>query len=463
VPKSPLKHSLSKRESAMRVVIAITALTLAFKLFWLWRLPGHGLVGADGESYLGGVDALDKEGFFSKSRNLHYWPAGYPVLILPFKVFFGSSFIFVVALAQSLLYSSAIITFIKELSKRRLNKTLIPLALLLNFSPTLSLNSLVIGYEVPTASLLLFSVSALLKYIRNNGFIYLVLASLSLSIASFMQPRLVLISLGVLIPFCFLSFNLRKAIMIFAIAMSIVLVSPLALALRNLAANDFFAVSTNLGVTMNIGAGDNASGGYSNDARGVECSTSEEANPAKSDTVLVGCVVKWYAENPLKAITLFVNKFVFHWSPWFGPLSNGTSARNPWLKFNPLVDISSTTPTGYQLIFGEIGKAISWLWLLFSIGLLFRGFIMLRRRGGASNVLAWSLMLPVILNSISSMGTIGDNRFRIPTLTLSVILQGIGLLSLYQKNEYKVGIDGPPVRLFVPSWKTRHSTDNLHP
>jgi hypothetical protein len=245
--------------------------------------------------------------------------------------------------------------------------------------------------------------------------------------------------------------------------MSIVLVSPLALALRNLAANDFFAVSTNLGVTMNIGAGNNASGGYSNDARGVECSISEQANPAESDKQLVGCVVKWYAKNPSKAISLFVDKLVFHWSPWFGPLSNGTSARNPWLRLNPLVEFSSTTPTGYQLVFGNIGKAISWLWLLFSMGLLIRGFIMLRRRGGTSTVLAWSLMLPVILNSMSSMGTIGDNRFRIPTLTLSVILQGIGLISLYQKSEYKVGVDGPPVRLFMPSWKTRHSTDNLHP
>ena len=39
----------------------------------------------------------------------------------------------------------------------------------------------------------------------------------------------------------------------------------------------------------------------------------------------------------------------------------------------------------------------------------------LRRRGGVSTLLAWCLFIPVLLNTGSSMGTIGDHRFRIPT------------------------------------------------
>ena len=38
-------------------------------------------LGADGENYLKGFEALSKEGIFAKEVLLSYWPAGYPLFI----------------------------------------------------------------------------------------------------------------------------------------------------------------------------------------------------------------------------------------------------------------------------------------------------------------------------------------------------------------------------------------------
>jgi hypothetical protein len=444
VPKIPRQTTKSDYRRRLHFLLTVTIITVVLKLVWVWSLSGNGLIGADGESYLSGVDALEKEGLFSKSRVLHYWPAGYPILMWPIKFLFGSNLPFAVALVQSVLFAFATLMFGRELLMGNLRKFAGPLTLLLNLSPTLSLNSLVIGYEVPTASLILLAICALMRNWRKRSKWNWVIASSWLSIACFLQPRIVLISLGVLVPFIAYTYVFKRALTIFVLTLTIVLISPLALAFRNLEANGFFAVSTNLGVTMNIGAGDSATGGYSNESKGVECAEINQDDPAVADRELVSCVLKWYAKNPTKAVQLFANKFIFHWSPWFGPLSNGTSARNPWLKFDPLVDIASKSAGGYQMVFGSFGKVISWLWILSSISFLIMGFMMLKRRGGHSAVLAWTMLIPIFLNSISSMGTIGDNRFRIPTLTLSVALQGLGFLSLLNRSHFKNGADGPP-------------------
>jgi hypothetical protein len=44
-------------------------------------LPAHVWYGADAENYLYGVLGLLKDGFQSTEGTLHYWPAGYPLLI----------------------------------------------------------------------------------------------------------------------------------------------------------------------------------------------------------------------------------------------------------------------------------------------------------------------------------------------------------------------------------------------
>lgn len=459
--KSPKAPSRTIYKKKLRFIFVFTGIALVLKVLWLWGLLGHGLLGADGENYLAGVDALDKEGLFSKASFLHYWPAGYPIFMWPLREIFGAFDVFIVGLMQSIIFAIAIVFFSSELLKRKLVNLTVPLAVFLNLSPTLSLNSVVIGYEVPTASLLLISTTFLMRYLRNHKKTELLYASFSMSIASFMQPRIILLAFGILFVFAIYSFKTRFAAGFLVLSLLIVSIAPGLLAIRNLQANDFLAVSTNLGVTMNIGAGDQATGGYSNDAKGVPCELVNTLNPAQKDSGLVRCVLTWYIENPSKATALFFKKFVYHWSPWFGPLSNGTTARNPWLNFNPLVNIARNSEGGSAMIFGSIGKVISWLWFILGFALMFLGFRALIRRGGDSAILAWILMVPVALNSATSMGTIGDNRFRIPTLTLSVLLQGFGLLSIFQKREFREGLDGAQPPRVALNWKSRSESDNL--
>jgi hypothetical protein len=212
---------------------------------------------------------------------------------------------------------------------------------------------------------------------------------------------------------------------------------------------------------MNVGAGPESTGGYTNKATGVPCEAIE-GNAAEQDSHEVGCVLKWYLKNPGKSAKLFVNKFLYHWSPWFGPLANGTMARNPWVQFHPFAE-SAKTQEGFEIVNGGVGNTISWAWVLGSLALLIYGFIALRRRGGVSTLLAWCLFIPVLLNTGSSMGTIGDHRFRIPTLTLSILLQLFGLYAIFERRSFKRGLDGK-VRLAQGlNWKGRGQGDNLQP
>jgi hypothetical protein len=49
-------------------------------------------LGADGENYITGFDALIREGIFSEAGILNYWPAGYPLFIL-FLSFLAFAFV----------------------------------------------------------------------------------------------------------------------------------------------------------------------------------------------------------------------------------------------------------------------------------------------------------------------------------------------------------------------------------
>jgi hypothetical protein len=44
------------------------------------------------------------------------------------------------------------------------------------------------------------------------------------------------------------------------------------------------------------------------------------------------------------------------------------------------------------------------------------------------------------LNLVSSMLTIGDHRFRIPSMGMSLLLQAIGFMALFRKLESKVSV-----------------------
>ena len=454
-----------ERKAQARGLLAFSLAVFFMKIMWLSSKEGRGLLGADGENYLQGLEGLLSGGFFSSAEKLSYWPAGYPILMWPIAAITENNLAFIVGIIQSLIFALAICFFSVELNATSLKRFTWPAAIILSLSPTLSLNSVVIGYEVTSSGLLLLSLALFLRQVRlrkssilnrENSF-----ASLAIAISCFMQPRIILLVLGIIIPFAIYHFRGRAIPMFLAFTFSIVAIAPSMLILRNIQANGYAAISTNLGTTMNIGAGPEANGGYAIKATGVPCEAIE-GNAAEQDSHRVDCVLKWYFENRGKSAKLFLNKFLYHWSPWFGPLANGTMARNPWLQFHPFAE-SRKTQEGFEMVNGGVGKTISWAWVLGSLFLLIYGFIALRRRGGVSTLLAWCLLIPVLLNTGSSMLTIGDHRFRIPTLTLSILLQLFGLYAIFEKRSFKRGLDGE-VRLAQGlNWKGKGQGVNLQP
>jgi hypothetical protein len=208
--------------------------------------------------------------------------------------------------------------------------------------------------------------------------------------------------------------------------------APVILLQRNIQSIDKAVISTNLGVTMKIGAGPQTTGGYARTGPEVPC---EPVPPATtvSDNDVVKCVIKWYAQNPVKSAKLFVKKGWYYWSPWSGPLVNGTMARNPWLKVNPIVDIAKGSQSGNDLVYKSVGKGISFFWVVGGISLFFIGFFWLRSMKGIYANIAYLSAVPVVISWLVSMGTIGDHRFRIPTMSLSLFLQVVGFYALRHK------------------------------
>ena len=108
-------------------------------------------------------------------------------------------------------------------------------------------------------------------------------------------------------------------------------------------------------------------------------------------------------------------------------------ARNPWLKVNPLTDIALGSQQGNDLVNKAVGKTISFAWVIGCISLMFIGFFWLRSMKGISANIAYLTLIPVVISWLVAMGTIGDHRFRIPTMPLSIFLQVMGYFALRHK------------------------------
>ena len=188
-----------------------------------------------------------------------------------------------------------------------------------------------------------------------------------------MQPRLIIIAFISLLIWGFAT-QAKKSLLIFVvISFVIVAIAPGIMIIRNQQAMGFTSISTNLGTTMFIGIGDEATGGYNGKYNGVPCPAAEKGNEAQVDSAKVKCAILWDLKNPGKFFKLAISKAIFFWSPWFGPVANGTMARNPWLKIDPFKNMA-TTQEGANTVFGGTGKLVSWLWLLGQLFLLFFGF-----------------------------------------------------------------------------------------
>ena len=333
-------------------------------------------LGADGENYLKGYEALGREGLFSKEGILNYWPAGYPLVILFLSLLGKSWALTTLSIVQSLIFSYAVYFFATELSKTKLKKFSYLALLLILFNPTLSLSSIAVGYESLTSSGLLLCVGLVIRsFIAKDDkkFLkYLIISSVIYGLLAFVQPRLIVTGLLINTLWILVWKGVKGGALLISLTVAITLFFPATLIYRNNQAIGINSISTNLGVTMNIGAGDNATGGYIKEGYGVDCDLS--GNPSQQDNQRVGCVLNWYLGNPIKAAELFYNKSIYFWSPWFGPEANGTMARNPWLTIHPLKNMTNTKE-GIEILYGSIGKTFSWIWLLSGIFFLFYGFL----------------------------------------------------------------------------------------
>ena len=458
-------------DSFRRNLLAIPLSALLIKFYFILRIPavpwpsidptqyrlGNFWLGADGENYVNGLNALLTNGVLTP-EGYDYWPAGYPILLYIFGLPFRSLTLVSAAVLQTLIYAAAMAYFIDRIATTPLRRFAIPLALILAFNPTLSFNSYAIGYESPAAALLLVAVGLLIREFQKKKFGWIskesILSALTLSVASFMQPRMVVIGIVIFGLWALVTRPKKVALGFLAVTITASLLFPAFLVVRNAIATGQAYISTNLGVTMRIGAGPGATGGYGNGSSQLVC-PEVEGSPADKDNAVVGCVVNWYLENPGEATSLVLRKAVYYWSPWFGPVANGTMARNPWNQNHPLKS-TAQNQQGYDLIFGTTGKVISWLWLLSTIGFMLFGFWILWRANGLERLLGVTSLAVIIVNMLVSMVTIGDHRFRLPVAGLSLFLQGIGLTWAFSKRVRR-SITGEEKLL----WKSLTRTTNL--
>jgi hypothetical protein len=416
------------------------------KLIIISNVQGGIWAGADHEGYTNGFNALLKEGVFSDQFELSYWPAGYPLFILLLSLI-GKSFVFItLAVVQSAIFSFAVFYFAKYLSQTRLKKFAYLTFFLIILNPTLSLSSIATGYESLTASGYLIVAGLIIKdFVRKDDkklFSYLAISSAIFGVMSFIQPRLIVSGILINLLWILLRKPWKSASLLIAFSLAITIFFPSTLIFRNSKAIGLNTISTNLGGTMNIGAGDKAQGGYASTDFGVPCKTS--GTDSEIDSQRVVCVLNWYLSNPVKATKLFYNKTIFFWSPWKGHLVNGTMARNPWLKVHPVSDIQSS-PDGDKLVRGSIGLLVSWSWILGGLGFLFYGFIILWRAKHLERLVGSIAMIAISTSWLISLVTIGDHRFRLPIMGMSLFLQAVGIRTLFKGGKAPM-VDGPALR-----------------
>jgi hypothetical protein len=468
----PKLARLVEGDTYRRNLLAIPLLALIVKLIFISRIgatawPGidpekyrlaNFWLGADGENYVTGLNALVRDGLFSPEGVLNYWPAGYPILLYVFGLPFRSWTLVSMGVVQTVVYALATAYFIDTLAKTRLRRVVVPIALVLAFNPTLAFGTYSIGYESFVAALVLVAAGFMVREFQAKKSSLAskeaVLAALAISLASFMQPRMVVSGFVLFFTWALATRARKIALGFLALTMSISLFFPALLVIRNVVATDQAAVSTNLGAALRIGAGPGASGGYNNGESLLTC-PEVEGSVAEKDNAVVRCVIDWYLANPSEAIPLMARKAFYYWSPWFGPVANGTMARNPWNQKHPLRS-TVQTQEGFDLIFGSAGKAVSWLWLLGSLGFMFYGLWVLWRFNGVERLLGIVAFGIVLINMLVSMATIGDHRFRLPAAGLSLFLQAVGLTWALSKRKRR-GF-GSEEKLL---WKSFQRTTNL--
>jgi hypothetical protein len=416
------------------------------KLIVVFNVQGGAWLGSDGENYISGFKYMQQEGIFSDATVLSYWPAGYPLFIL-FLTLFGETYVFTtLAIVQSAIYSFGAYFFAKQLLGTRLKSYAYIVFLFIILNPTLSLSSYVVGYESLAASGYLIAVGLIIKdFVQKDDkklLVYVAISSAIFGFMSFIQPRLIVSGILINLLWVLIRKPWKVASLLGAASLIITLFFPVTLIFRNNQASGLATISTNLGGTMFIGSGNSANGSYNPEGSGPPCKL--VGTPSQIDNQRVVCALQWYLSNPIKTGKLFLNKTRFFWSPWVGPLENGTMARNPSLPINPIHSIR-TTPDGYKLVYGTFGKLISWFWLIGGLGFLFYGFIILWRAKQLERLIGSIAMIAISTSWLISLITIGDHRFRLPIMGVSLFLQAVGIRTLLKGGKPSM-VDGPALR-----------------
>jgi hypothetical protein len=431
-----LKSPPSKIDAKIhKYLIALPIIALSIKLLVMSNIFGGAWYGADGENYMYGVDGLLKEGFFSDEPKLSYWPAGYPILLWPLAAITTSKIFYLLSIIQSFFYAFSTYYLTSVLRNSSFKRFALISSFLISFNPTLTLSSLAVGYEGPIASCFMMVVALTIKYhtAARGRYFWFVVTQIALwfALAIFMQPRYLLVAAIYLIYWVIKLGEVKRALAILALSGTVVSVGPALMIYRNINVINEAKISTNLGATMAIGAGETTSGGYARSGPEVPCGT-PKSKETTTDSELVICVSKWYLTHPVRALQLAYNKSQFFWSPWSGPLQNGTSARNPWLKISPVQSMYKNQDSA-DLLNGWVGKSLSYGWILGQLILLMWGYRELTRIGFVEKTLATLIMIPIVVSWLIAIGTIGDNRFRLPTMSLSLLIQGAGLIAIKAK------------------------------
>jgi hypothetical protein len=418
-------------------LVAIPLAALLIKVTIMANINAGAWLGADGENYLKGVEGLQVAGFFSDEPKLSFWPAGYPLLMWPFSEITISYFFYMITFVQCLFFAYATYFFSKQVFFSQLSRFAVIGSLFISFNPTLSLGTLAIGYESPVAACFLMVLGLSFKFVSASSIeskkLLLLLAQISgwFALMTFMQPRFLLVAIIFILFLTFKADQNRLRIKLISIGLIVILASPAILMFRNYEVIGEATISNNLGVTMAIGAGPETSGGYVHSGPDVPCESDTPDLPV-TDNQKVNCVLVWYLKNPVDTLRLAYNKSRFFWSPWSGPLAEGTMARNPWLKIAPAYTVTKNEE-GSNLVLGRFGKAVSYLWIFGQVAALFFGAFYLSRRGRVERFYSILLSTPVLISWLITIGTIGDHRFRVPTMSLSLMLQAVAFKTLSEK------------------------------
>jgi hypothetical protein len=423
-------------------LIAIPLVVLVIKFVVMGNIQSGGWYGADGENYLSGVNGLLKDGFFSEEGKLSYWPAGYPLLLWPFAELAISKFFYIISFLQSVFFAFSTYFFTNKLRNSSLKYLAFWVSMLITFNPTLSLSSLAIGYEAPIASCFMMIAGLILANLNpmldRKFWLSVVSVGGWFALATFMQPRFLLIAIIVAIMWALKVVGAKNRLRIAALITAIMMVAPGIMIFRNSVVIDKAVISTNFSSALRIGAGPETSGGYNRTGPEIQCPINQ-SNQSMTENQYAFCIAKWYLTNPLDTVRLSFNKTKFFWSPWSGPEAEGTMARNPWLKISPAHQIAKESQGGFDFIYGPVGVFFSYLWMVGQLIFLFVGYRSLRKLGESERFFADVVMIPVVLSWLISISTIGDHRFRIPTMSMSIFLQVAAFLAIRKKLKEKVG------------------------